>query len=344
MLGGPLLQFTGGALCEGLVGLIHLPQQQVQAGQQRLGSFGATRLQPRLGGGNPLGFALAKARCGERCGGQEISSLRACPRGARIPGVIGPAAEQIHLLLHGEEGADLFEKGLEFFARQAWVVVPLQAAPALDQLFEQGQALGALADGGEIAAEQIEHAEGGEALELLVDLMAQGGELAHALQELQTLSEGLGGTFVAAPLVLIGGRRQTGEPGQQGQIRFAAAAQGWRLGRLEGPAGEFETFEGLTSLQKEQQSAHLVGAGHIEGGDGGAAAAGDGGEVGFVGEATVGIAEQVGAGAQQFLAGLEGFFGEPLVWGAVKPLLQGAQNRLGIGGWPHAKQPEVINR
>ena len=339
MLGGPLLQFSGGALCEGLVGLIHLPQQQVQAGQEGLGSFRATGLQPRLGGGNPLGFALAKTRSSESCGGQEIGSP-----GSSIQRVIGPAAEQVHLLLHGEEGADLFEKGLEFFDRQARVVVPLQAAPALDQLFEQRQSLGALAHGGEIAAEQIEHAEGGEALELLVDLMAQGGELAHALQKLQTLLEGLGGAFVAAPLVLIGGRRQAGEPGEQGQIRFAAAAQGWRLGRLEGPAGQFEAFEGLASLQKEQQSAHLVGAGHIEGGDAGAAAAGDGGEVGFVDEATVGIAEQVGAGAQQFLAGLEGFLGEPLVWGAVQPLLQGAQNRLGIGGWPHAKQPEVINR
>ena len=118
------------------MGLIHLPQQQVQAGQERLAPFGATGLQPRLGGGNPLGFALAKARSGEGCGGQEISSPGVSPRGASVPRVIGPAAEQVHLLLHGEEGADLFEKGLEFFARQARVVVPLQAAPALDQLLE----------------------------------------------------------------------------------------------------------------------------------------------------------------------------------------------------------------
>ena len=64
------------------MGLVHLPQQQVQAGQQGLGAFGATGLQPQLGGGNPLGFALAKARSGESCGGQEISSSGASPWGA----------------------------------------------------------------------------------------------------------------------------------------------------------------------------------------------------------------------------------------------------------------------
>ena len=174
--------------------------------------------------------------------------------------------------------------------------------------------------------------------------MAQGGELAHALQKLLALPEGLGGTFVAAPLVLVGGCRQAGEPGEQGQIRFPAAAQGGSPGRLEGPAGQFEAFERLTSLQKEQQSTHLVGAGHIQAGDGCTAVRGESEQDGFVLESAFGIAEQVGAGAQQLLAGLQGFLGEPLVWGAVKALLQGAQNRLGIGGWPHAKQPEVINR
>ena len=135
----------------------------MQAGQQGLGPFGATGLQPQFGSGNSLGFALAKARSRESCGGQEIGGPGARTRGGsttcgrttcvRTTWGIGPAAEQIHLLLHGEEGADLFEKGLEFFARQARIVVPLQAAPALDQLLEERQPLGALSDSGEIAAE-----------------------------------------------------------------------------------------------------------------------------------------------------------------------------------------------
>jgi len=71
---------------------------------------------------------------------------------------------------------------------------------------------------------------------------------------------------------------------------------------------------------------------------------GDGGEVGFVGEATLGIAQEIGTGTEQLLPCQQGVGGESRKRQSVQPLQQGAQNGLAVGGGPHTKQPEMINR
>ena len=83
-------------------------------------------------------------------------------------------------------------------------------------------------------------------------MLAQLGQLAHALQQLQALFQGLGGTFVAALLVQIGRGGQGRQAGQQGEVGFPAAPQGWGLGWLEGAIGQFQALEGLARFQEQQ--------------------------------------------------------------------------------------------
>ena len=56
------------------------------------------------------------------------------------------------------------------------------------------------------------------------------------------------------------------------------------------------------------------------------------------------VAEQVGAGAQQFGAGLQRVVGEALIRGPIQSLLKGAQHGLAIGGGAHPQQPEMVDR
>ena len=158
------------------------------------------------------------------------------------------------------------------------------------------------------------------------------------------LLQGLGGGLISPLLMQVDGSRQAGEAGQQGQVGFARAAQGWGLGRLQGPAGQLKTFEGLTRLQQQQQTAHLFATRHIQGGHQRRLAAGKGGQVGFVGLTPAAVAEQVGAGAQQFFASQQGFLGKPLVWCPVDALLQGAQQGLQVRCRVDSEQPEMIDR
>ena len=127
------------------------------------------------GRGDPLRFALDKAGGGQGGGGEEISGGRAA---------IPPAAEQIHLLLDREQGADLFEEGAEFLRWEGEISLPLQPAPPLHQLLQQLQPLAALSGAGQVAVEQVEHPVGGEPLELAGHALAQVGTLSHALQQL----------------------------------------------------------------------------------------------------------------------------------------------------------------
>ena len=100
-------------------------------------------LQPLAGRGDALGLALGKAGGGEGGARQEICSRRG----------FCPATEQIHLLLHRQEGTDLLKKGLKFLRAHARVTETLQSAPAGHQLFKQGQTLGPFRLGREVAAE-----------------------------------------------------------------------------------------------------------------------------------------------------------------------------------------------
>ena len=115
-------------------------------------------------------------------------------------------------------------------------------------MLQQGDALLAGAAGGEVAADQIEHAIGQQFLEVLLELAPLLGLLAHALQQLQALLQGQGGRFIAALVAVIPGGALAGQSSQQGQIGFAAAAQGGGLGRLQSAGGAVEGFLGLAGL------------------------------------------------------------------------------------------------
>ncbi len=142
----------------------------------------------------------------------------------------------------------------------------------------------------------------------------------------------------------LGRSGQASQARQQGEVGFAAAPEGRGLGGLEGLAGQLEALLGLARLQQQQQAAHLLGGGHVQGWHHALAAGGQGGEVGFVGGPAAAVGEQIGGTAQQLFPGLKGVVGEALVGGPVDAELQGVQHGLGIGGGAYAEQPEMIDR
>ena len=89
----------------------------------------AAEMPPVAGERDPLGFALGESRGRQGDAAEEIGGAGA---------LLGPAVEQIELLLHGEEGTDLLEEGLEILWGEALIGRAFQATAALDQLLEQG--------------------------------------------------------------------------------------------------------------------------------------------------------------------------------------------------------------
>ena len=179
----PGLQVGIGAGVKQGLGLFHLPQQQLLAGHEHLHARLAAALQAFQGRQDALGLALHEAGGGEGEAGQEIGGGRAG---------LGPAVEQVHLLLHRQELADLFEEGLELAGGEVGVVLPLQAAPLLHQPLQQGDALLAGGVGGEVAADQIQHAVWQQGLQVVLEPPALLRLLAHALQQLQALLQQAG--------------------------------------------------------------------------------------------------------------------------------------------------------
>ena len=190
---------------------------------------------------NALGLALGKAGGGKGIAGQEIG---------RGGAGLGPAAEEVNLFLHRQERADLFEKGLELALVEIAVAVAIEAAPALHQLFQQPQPFTAFQGGAQVAADQIQHPIGQEPSQLLFQLAALLGELAHALQQKQALLQHRGGRLKAALVLVIHGGCLAGQAGQEGEFGLPAAAQGWGLGWLQVTAGRFKGFLGQAGLQQ----------------------------------------------------------------------------------------------
>ena len=331
---GPALELRWGCLLEDGLGPFNFPQQQQLAGDQRLEPLLAAGFEPLAGGRNPLRFALGKSGGGQGCAGQKISG-----GGARRP-----ATEDIDLLLNGEEGADLLEKGLEFLRSHARVSESLQAAAALDQLLQQGKPLGPLGLGREVAAEQVKYPVGAQSIELVFQLLANGRLLAHALQKLQALLQDLGSPFISTLPVQVGGSGKAGQSRQDGEVGIAAIAENGCLGWLQGSAHQLETLQGLARFEQQQQTCHFHAGRDIEGRQHGLAAAGKGRQVRFVGLAPAPIAEQVGTGPEQLFPGPQGVLGQSMLWGAVDPLLQGEQQRLQVAGRADSEQPEMIDR
>ena len=172
LLTGPLAQLRTGALVEMVFGVLHLAQQQLLAGQERFDPQLAGGGEAAVGLANALGLALGKAGGREGVAGQEIGS-----GGAGL----GPAAEQVNLFLNRQERTDLLEKSLELGLVEIPVAVAIEAAAALQQLFEQLEAFQAFQGGAQVAAHQIQHPVGQEPAQLLFKLAPLLGQLAHAL-------------------------------------------------------------------------------------------------------------------------------------------------------------------
>jgi type IV secretory pathway VirB2 component (pilin) len=167
--------------------------------------------------------------------------------------------------LNGEKAADLLEKSLELLVVEVRIPFPFQAPASFHHLFQQGQPLTALGPGGQIPAEQIQNSIRSQPLQVALKAFPQLWPLAHALQQLQGLLEGLGGGFIAALMVVFLGAGQARQARQQGEVRFAAAAQGRSLGGLKAPGGQFKTVNRLAGLQEKQQPRHLPWTWDIQG-------------------------------------------------------------------------------
>ena len=128
-----------------------------------------------------------------------------------------------------------------------------------------------------------------------------------------------------------------------GQVGLATAAQGRGLGGLEIAAGQVEAFQGLTGLQQQQQAGHLLGGGQFKGSHQGFTPRSQSREGGFVGGATVAVAEHFGTGTQQVRSGLKSFLCVGLGRRAIEPKLKGAEHSLGIGRRADTEQTEMVN-
>ena len=234
-----MLQGGVGALIKEPLRFIHLTKQQLLTGEEDLDAGLAAVLEAFVGLEDPFGLALGEARGGQGKAREEVGGGRTA---------IAPAAEELHLLLSRQELADLLEERLELALGEGQIGVALEATALLHELLQQGDALLAGAAGGEVAADQIEHAIGQQFLEVLLELATLLGLLAHALQQLQALLQGQGGRFIAALVAVIPGGALAGQSGEQGQVGFAAAAQGGGLGRLQSAGGAVEGFLGLAGL------------------------------------------------------------------------------------------------
>ncbi len=334
LLRRPILEPPIGPLRKEALAALHLAQQQVVAGQGGLDGPLTAGLQQLAGGLDALGLALGKSGGGQGSAGQQ----------GGLGGLGGPAAEQIHLLLHGEEGADLIEEGAKLRGRQVGIRLSLQPAALLHQLLEQLQAQLAFGPGRQVAAEQVEHSIGPQAQQLIADFLEQGRQLAHALQQLAALLEHGCRQLVAPPLMHASRSGQAGQTGQQRQIPLATAAQHRGIGGLQGPAGQLEALQGAAGFQEQQQPAGLQGVGQLQGWHQAVGAAHQSRQLGLVFGAALAIGQQVGTGPEQLGAGLESFDRVALFGRTVQALLQGIENSLGIAGPADAQQPEVVDR
>ena len=280
-----------------------------------------------------LGLALGEAGGGEGIGPQKFSGDRTG---------FGPELEQIDLLLHGEETADLLEEGLKGFLGEVFVLITVESTAAFHQIQQQFQTVFPVAAVVQVAADQIQDSIGEQALEVVLQGLAQIGLLAHALQQLDALLQQLGGRFKAAVMAAIGPCALGGQAGQQGEIQFTAAAQGWCLGWLQGAPCPFKRFGWLTRLHQQQQGPHLVVARHLQGRLAAVVVAVEIGEQPFVMLPPLAVAEQISAAAQQQGPRFDGVAGEPIAGGPLQPLLKRAQHLFSACHGAYPQQAEMV--
>ena len=109
------------------------------------------------------------------------------------------------MFLQRQETADLAEKGLKLRQAEVRVSFALEPAAALDYLLKERQTLLPFLDGAGVAAEQVKNSVRGHLFKGLAHALPQFRPLPHALQQDQSVFQGLGGTLVMASILKIPG-------------------------------------------------------------------------------------------------------------------------------------------
>ncbi|MFO0004116.1 MAG: hypothetical protein ACK559_23590, partial [bacterium] len=100
----------------------------------------------------------------------------------------------------------------------------------------------------------------------------------------------------------------------------------------------------MSGLQKQQQAWHLAAARDFKSRHHRGIGPCQSGQIGLVASAAFAVAEQIGAGAQQFGPPQQGLRCKAVIGKPIESLLQGAQHGLGIAGRADTQQAEVIDR
>ena len=212
----------------------------------------------------------------------------------------------------------------------------------LHQPVQQGQAL--LAIRHRLAAEQLEHPIGEQAIPFLRQLLAQAVVLAHALEQLLSLEQHLSGPLVLAFLLAVLGRLPAGQTRHQGEVGFTAAAEGGGLGGLETAAGQLEGLGSEACFPEEDQTADFTGGRNHQGRDRARVPLGDGRQFGLVALTTAAVGQEVGTLAKQLRPGFERLRRESIFRRSIEALLEGAENALGVDGRTDAQEAKVVDR
>ena len=321
--------------------ILDVAQQQIQAAKQRHGiEVGiGKRLQPVAGLLEELRLAPREPRCGERQNREE-TGIGCAP--------LKPAAEQIDLLLNGEEAADLMEERFEILLVEAAGLITisiggLETTSGHNQLIQQRQPplMGVLI--AEITAEQIQNPEGSQPLQGVFQLALLVGELAHPLLQLNAVDQKLGRRLIAPLVLFLHGSIAAGQGSQERQVRFTATAEGRGLRRLEALPCQLKGLESAIGLPEQHQARHLTAGGEVQA----HRAVGMGfteaqqgcfvlGPVGGIGQQISGAAQQIGPLEQNLV-------GEALIRRTVTAGFQAAQNRLWLCRWTDAQKSEMID-
>ena len=346
MVGEPAQQIRISNQGEMIRGLRHVAQQQIETTEQRH-RVQLNRRQPL----QLIAGLLDQLRLASRETCRRESQHREESGFARTVGL--PSAEQIDLLLNGEETADLLEerfevglghrRALTHRRSAAGRQLTLQPPAITHQTVQQGDALIVIGDGTEVPAQQIQDPEGEQCLQLLLEHGLLIGQFPHALLQLDAIPQHLRRRFIT-PLLLFGVRSSpAGQCGHQGEISFTTTPKGRSLRRLQPLARQLEGLLSGAGLPEQNQPGHLTAGGEIQphGFVGvGLAQAQQGG---FVVGPGRGIGQQISGAAQQGFPLHQGFSGESLIGWAVTTALEAPQDRISLGRWTDAQESEVID-
>ena len=197
--------------------LIHITQQKVKAAQQGLG---VEAIKHQLLKTLTCVLNAFRLALGKTCSGQSHRRKEGRIHGAGLL----QTAVKVHLLLNGQEPADLLEKQLEgslihacrqVRCRQPVQATALQSSTGTDELLQHRQTLAARGLFSQIPTEQIQNPEGEQLREIGLQRKPLIRQLAHALQQLLAVLQQVGRRLIAALLLVLPGGITTGQRRQQ---------------------------------------------------------------------------------------------------------------------------------